>query len=177
MLPNRELWGGYRRPQGWPLTRHWAFCPVLGDRGMSRDAPNLVPRAWLPSLPGQVAPSLGSSQKKDSLYSPRKFVRLFQTHSSRPDEERGGGRVSGPSPGQTPRSTLGPPHLPPSRKGLGPITLQPPNRHPERARDPPRISPQARRKTGPLAVPTENSHFFAARFQKHAGFDAIRRIM
>lgn len=45
MLPNRELWGYTEAPGLAPHKALGLFCPVLGDRGMSRDAPNLVARA------------------------------------------------------------------------------------------------------------------------------------
>lgn len=185
MLPNRGLRGYTEAPGLAPhkalglSTSNCSTGPFLLCSGGSRDeqgrsefGPKSVSS---PAYPGQVAPVwevLQKKKKKDaSPYSPRKFCPLFQTHSSRPEEERGGG---GKSFGAFSRTKLKDPTLePPPSPSLGRASAQSPSSpqtHTQRGPETPLVSPRDPQEGGGrYPLPTENSHFFAARFRNTPG--------
>lgn len=174
--------GLHRGPRAGPSQGTGPFLPCSGgsrdEQGRSEFGPKSVSS---PASPGQVARVWDVLQKKKkkktSLYSPRKFCPLFQTHSSRPDEERGGG---GKSFGAFSRTKLKDPTLgPPPSPSLGRASAQSrssPQTDTQRGPEtPPSYLPATRRKTG--AAAHRELALFRSAIQKHAGSDAIRRIM
>lgn len=134
--------------------QHWSFTPRPGGRGKGQSALNLARRACSPG--SAHWPQSGKfCRKNDTSLTPRRnSFRYFRhiPHSSRPEGDCGGGGVSGPPPGAN--SARVPPRAPPRPPGARP---QAPPREPATPRPPPE------------PLPTENSHFFAARFRNTPG--------
>lgn len=137
---------------------------ALWRRGGS--APDSAPGASSrPSLRGQVARvrRLSRETPHSSLH-PAEILPLFWTHSSRP-EERGGGGKSFESPTVTKLrgSTLAPQLSPAPGEASAAAS---PRRGPAGPLAPP---PDTLEGGGRQPLPTENSHFFAARFRTTPG--------
>lgn len=179
MLPNRGMWGNTEAPQ---LAPHQArslsvlnysispLYPGLRGPGKCRNAPNLV------SLASEAGgPSPGSSPEKKkkrrrSLLPAEILSAILDTFLKARRGMWGEGEFRGLHRDQTLRDlTLGPQPSPRPGKSLSLILLRspsPPQRGPATLLA---FPPDPQENGGREPLPTENSHFFAARFRNTPG--------